>query len=88
MRRLKTACERAKKVLSTSNTATVELESLYEGIEKSAITRARFESLCMSLFQDCLNPVTCIARCRYQDHKSMRLYWLVDPRVFQRYKTY
>ena len=33
MRRLKTACERAKKVLSTSNTASVELESLYEGID-------------------------------------------------------
>ncbi len=59
MRRLKTACERAKKVLSTSNTASVELESFYEGIDFfSQITRARFESLCMSLFQECLNPVS------------------------------
>ena len=57
-RRLKTACK-DKKVLSTSNTASVELESLYEGIDFfSQITRARFESLCMSLFQECLNPVS------------------------------
>ena len=59
LRRLKTACERTKKTLSTSNSATLELESFYEGIDFfSNITRARFESLCMNMFNDCLTPVS------------------------------
>ena len=59
MRRLKTACERAKRTLSSSNTASIELESLFDGIDFfSSITKARFESLCMNLFQKCMNPVT------------------------------
>ena len=59
LRRLKTACERAKRTLSSSATATVELESIYEGIDFfTSITRARFESLCMNLFQKCINPVS------------------------------
>jgi len=59
VRRLKTACERAKRSLSTSNSATVELESLAEGIDFfSSISRARFESLCMNLFQKCIKPVS------------------------------
>ena len=59
LRRLKTSCERAKRSLSSSNTATVELESLHEGIDFfTNITRARFESLCMNLFQKCINPVS------------------------------
>ena len=59
LRRLKTACERAKRSLSNSNSATVELESLAEGIDFfSSISRARFESLCMNLFQKCIQPVS------------------------------
>ena len=59
MRRLKTACERAKRTLSSSNTASIELESIHEGIDFfSSITKARFESLCMNLFQNCITPVT------------------------------
>ena len=59
LRRLKTACERAKRSLSSSSTASIELESLYEGIDFfTSITRARFESLCMNLFQKCISPVT------------------------------
>lgn len=59
LRRLKTACERAKRTLSSSNTASVELESLCEGNDLfSSITKARFESLCMNLFNRCLEPVT------------------------------
>ncbi len=58
LRRLKTACERAKRNLSTSSSASIELESLYEGIDFfSNISRARFESLCMNLFQKCIEPV-------------------------------
>lgn len=59
LRRLRTACERAKRGLSSSATASVELESLHEGHDLfSQISRARFESLCMSLFTKCLTPVS------------------------------
>jgi heat shock protein 1/8 len=59
VRRLRTACERAKRGLSSSTTASVELESLHEGIDFfSQVSRARFESLCMNLFTSCLNPVS------------------------------
>ena len=48
VRRLKTACERAKKTLSSSSTASIEIDSLYNGIDfYSNISRANFESLCM-----------------------------------------
>jgi len=58
LRRLRTACERAKRTLSSSTTATVEIDSLYEGIDfNSTITRARFEDLCGDLFRQCLPPV-------------------------------
>ena len=58
IRRLRTACERAKRVLSTSTEAAIELESLYEGIDfYSRISRARFEELCSDLFRACLDPV-------------------------------
>ena len=56
LRRLRTACERAKRILSSSTEATVEIER--EGIDYySKITRARFEELCMDLFRSCLEPV-------------------------------
>ncbi len=59
MRRLKTSCEKAKRVLSSSSSASIELESLCEGIDFfSNITKARFESLCMNIFQKCIAPVT------------------------------
>jgi len=57
--RLKTACEKAKRTLSSSSSATLELESLFEGTDFfTSISKARFESLCMNLFQKCINPVT------------------------------
>jgi len=59
LRRLRTACERAKRTLSSSATASIELESLHEGQDLfTTISRARFESLCMNLFQKCITPVT------------------------------
>ena len=59
LRRLKTACEKAKRSLSNSNSATIELESLAEGIDFfTSISKARFESLCMNLFQKCIKPIT------------------------------
>ena len=59
LRRLKTACEKAKRTLSSSATANIEIDSLCEGIDFfTSITRAKFESLCMPLFQKCIQPVS------------------------------
>ena len=59
VRRLKTACEKAKRTLSSSTTANLEIDSLYEGIDFfTSISRAKFESLCMTLFQQSLTPVS------------------------------
>jgi len=58
MRRLRTACERAKRNLSSSANAQIEIDSLYEGVDfYSSITRARFEDLCADLFRGTLDPV-------------------------------
>eukprot|EP00268_Persea_americana_P035114 TRINITY_DN3466_c0_g3_i1.p1 TRINITY_DN3466_c0_g3~~TRINITY_DN3466_c0_g3_i1.p1 ORF type:complete len:653 (-),score=123.63 TRINITY_DN3466_c0_g3_i1:134-2092(-) len=58
LRRLRTACERAKRALSSTTQTTIEIDSLYEGIDFYAtITRARFEELCMDLFLRCMEPV-------------------------------
>lgn len=58
LRRLRTACERAKRTLSSSNTATLEVDQLYDGIDfYTNITRARFEELCNDLFKKTLEPV-------------------------------
>jgi len=58
LRRLKTACERAKRTLSSSTQANIEIDSLSDGIDfYSRITRAKFEELCVDLFRSCLEPV-------------------------------
>ncbi|BFZ04129.1 hypothetical protein BsWGS_07168 [Bradybaena similaris] len=58
IRRLRTACERAKRTLSSSTEASVEVDSLYEGIDfYTKLTRARFEELCSDLFRSTLEPV-------------------------------
>ncbi|KAK9743304.1 hypothetical protein RND81_03G230800 [Saponaria officinalis] len=58
LRRLRTACERAKRALSSTSQTTIEIDSLYEGVDFYAtITRARFEELCMDLFRKCMDPV-------------------------------
>ncbi|PSS21046.1 Heat shock 70 protein [Actinidia chinensis var. chinensis] len=58
LRRLKNACERAKRALSSTTQTTIEIDSLYEGIDFYAtITRARFEELCMDLFLKCTETV-------------------------------
>ncbi|KAG9394502.1 Heat shock protein 70 family [Carpediemonas membranifera] len=55
---LRTACERAKRTLSTSIQAAIEIDSLYKGIGfSSSITRTRFEELCGDLFRACIDPV-------------------------------
>ncbi|EXB55154.1 Heat shock cognate 70 kDa protein [Morus notabilis] len=58
LRRLRTACERAKRTLSSTTQTTIEIDSLYEGIDfYSTITRARFEEMNMDLFRKCMEPV-------------------------------
>jgi L1 cell adhesion molecule like protein len=58
IRRLRTACEKAKRTLSSSTEATLEIDSLFDGIDfHSKITRARFEELCADLFRSTLQPV-------------------------------
>ena len=58
LRRLRTACETLKKTLSSSSQATLEVDSLFEGIDfTSAMTRARFEELCGDLFRKTFEPV-------------------------------
>ncbi|KAL0803734.1 hypothetical protein Bca101_096224 [Brassica carinata] len=52
LRRLRTACERAKRTLSSTAQTTIEIDSRFEGIDfYSALTRARFEELNMDLFR-------------------------------------
>ena len=56
--RLKTACENLKKTLSSSTQATIEVDSLFDGIDYvGSITRARFEELCGDLFRKTFEPV-------------------------------
>uniref|UniRef100_A0A915DUU5 Heat shock protein 70 n=1 Tax=Ditylenchus dipsaci TaxID=166011 RepID=A0A915DUU5_9BILA len=58
LRRLRTACERAKRTLSSSTQASVEIDSLFDGIDfYTSITRARFEELCADLFRNTMEPV-------------------------------
>ncbi|XP_055902886.1 heat shock protein 68-like [Eupeodes corollae] len=58
LRRLRTAAERAKRTLSSSTEATLEIDALYEGIDfYTKISRARFEELCSDLFRSTLDPV-------------------------------
>ena len=58
MRRLQTSCENAKKTLSSSTSASIEIDALYEGIDyNGVITRARFEDICSDLFRNTFDPV-------------------------------
>merc|ERR1712137_1206990 len=62
-RRLRTACERAKRTLSSSAQASIEIDSLFEGVDfYTSITRARFEELCMDYFKKCMDPVEKVLR--------------------------
>ncbi|ESO08048.1 hypothetical protein HELRODRAFT_186840 [Helobdella robusta] len=72
VRRLRTACERAKRTLSSSSQASVEIDSLYEGIDfYTSITRARFEELCADLFRSTLDPVEKALRDAKMDKSSV-----------------
>ena len=58
MRKLRTACERAKRTLSTGTQAFIEIDGLAEGQDfSSTITRARFNDINMDYFRKCIEPV-------------------------------
>merc|ERR1712180_260260 len=72
IRRLRTACERAKRTLSASAQANIEIDSLFEGIDfYTSITRARFEELCSDLFKGTLEPVEKAMRDAKMDKSSV-----------------
>jgi len=77
LRRLRTACEKAKRALSSGATAQVEVESLFEGIDlSSSVTRyqqvapesdycrAKFEELCAPMFKRCIDTVKSVLKAR------------------------
>lgn len=62
-RRLRTAVERAKRVLSTSTQSMIEVDALADGEDFSiSLTRAKFEQLCDHLFKKCIAPVEQVLR--------------------------
>merc|ERR1711988_506898 len=72
LRRLRTACERAKRTLSASAQANIEIDSLFEGVDfYTSITRARFEELCSDLFRGTLEPVEKAMRDAKMDKSSI-----------------
>ncbi len=57
-RRLRTACERAKRTLSSSTQANIEIDGLFEGLDfNTSISRAKFEDLCIDYFKNTMGPV-------------------------------
>ena len=61
--RLRAACERAKRTLSSATSTSIAIDSLFEGIDfHTFLTRARFEGLCLDLFRSILNPVKTVLR--------------------------
>ena len=61
--RLRTACENAKRTLSSATQASIEIDCLYDGIDFYApLTRARFEELCQDLFRSCIEPIEQVLR--------------------------
>jgi len=74
LRRLRTACERAKRTLSSGTTAMLEIDALFEGLDFNAtLTRAKMEDLCGDLFRRCMAPVEQVLRdskmCKSQVHE-------------------
>jgi L1 cell adhesion molecule like protein len=63
LRRLRTACENAKRNLSSSTVSSIEIDSLFEGIDfNTTITRAKFENICEDLFRKTMDPVEQVLR--------------------------
>merc|ERR1712186_175033 len=79
IRRLRTQCERAKRTLSSSTQATIEIDSLFEGIDFScSLSRARFEELNMDYFRNSMGPVEKCLRDSGIDKRNVHEVVLVD----------
>ena len=73
LRRLSTACERAKRTLSASAQASIEIDSLHQGQDfYTSMTRARFEELNADLFRSTLDPVEKALRDAKMDKSSIQ----------------
>ncbi|AYU80452.1 heat shock protein 70 / HSP70 [Leishmania donovani] len=72
LRRLRTACERAKRTLSSATQATIEIDALFENVDfQATITRARFEELCGDLFRSTIQPVERVLQDAKMDKRSV-----------------
>eukprot|EP00760_Papus_ankaliazontas_P009505 PhM_4_TR14093/c1_g1_i10/m.49811/K03283/HSPA1s; heat shock 70kDa protein 1/2/6/8 len=72
LRRLRTACERAKRTLSSAAQTSVEIDSLFDGQDfYTNITRARFEELCADLFRSTIKPVEQVITDAKMDKRSI-----------------
>ncbi|KAF7314018.1 Heat shock protein HSS1 [Mycena chlorophos] len=89
LRRLCTACERAKRTLSSAAQTSIEIDSLFEGIDfYTSLTRGRFEELCQDLFHSTLEPVEKVLRDSRIDKANVREIVLVGgstriPRIIK-----
>jgi len=94
LRRLRSACERAKRTLSAATQATIEIDSLLDGLDfYTSITRARFEELNMDLFRSTMEPVDKVLKDSKIDKRSIDEVVLVGgstriPKVQQLIKSY
>ena len=63
LRRIRTAAERAKRSLSGMSQTTIEVDAIHDGVDLNvSLSRAKFESLCMDLFQRTMDPVDSVLR--------------------------
>jgi L1 cell adhesion molecule like protein len=63
LRRVRAACEKAKRALSASTQATVDIDALMDGEDLNVtLTRSKFEDLCMDLFKKCIPPLENVLR--------------------------
>jgi heat shock protein 1/8 len=82
LRRLRTACERAKCSLSSQTQATVEIDSLFEGVDfSSTISRAKFEDLCGDYFRACLAPCEKVLIDAKMSHTQLHTHTIALTRV-------
>ena len=89
LHRLRAACERAKQALSSATSTSIEIDSLFEGMDfYTSLTRARFEELCQDLFRSTLDPVEKVLRDSRIDKANVHEIALVGgstriPRIVQ-----
>lgn len=94
MKRLKTACERIKRTLSSSTNASLEIDSIMDGIDFfSSINRARFEELCNDIFKRAFEPLDKVLRDAKMDKSEIHDIVLVGgstriPKVQQLLQEY